>query len=375
MFKLGLSFIVLFSQALFAAHEDKVLSQMVSLLDSGKGSFYSLGAIETQMGLSAKSIEQGKTIKISYVKFGKAKGSKGSLVIVPGRTEAGLKYIEVASDFISKGYSPVYALDHRGQGFSPTVTAKKLPDTQIGHIENFDHYVKDFSQFVRFVVLKDKNVDQKNLFLLSNSMGGAIALRYFQQNPVNPFKKSALSASMFKIITNDELALVKTTAVCAVGKIGKLDCYGYTPGESALAWAGQEILPDGRAISVRAFYGDDPTNPRNLTSSKDRFRINDYLWNKWPQAIVAGPTIKWTEQSLLAGKVLRERNELLKVQNDIFILIASRDFRADGPAQERVCKTLKNCRKKTYDSYHEILMETDSIRNEAIKDILNYFGK
>ncbi|MBY0385168.1 alpha/beta fold hydrolase [bacterium] len=375
MFKLIFCLIFLFSLQLFAFQEDKALSQVVSLLDSGNGSFYQLGFFETQLGLSEKSIEQGKTLKISYVKFGKTKGSKGSLVIVPGRTEAGLKYIEVAADLIQKGYSPIYSIDHRGQGFTPTVTAKKLPDSQIGHIENFDHYVKDFSQFVRFVVLKDPQIDQKNLFLLSNSMGGTIALRYFQQNPVNPFKKSALSASMFKIITNDPLALIKTTAVCGVGKIGKLDCYGYTPGESALTWAGQEVLPDGRAIDVREFHGDDPTNPRNLTSSKDRFHITDYLWNKWPQSIVAGPTIKWTEQSLLASKVLRQNDELKKVNNDVFILIASRDFRADGPAQERVCRTLKNCRMKTYDSYHEILMETDSIRNQAMKDILSYFGK
>lgn len=350
-----------------AVTEKNVLSQMVSLLDSGNGTFYRVNSFSAQPGL-----------KVYYTKFGSGKGAKGSLVIVPGRTEAALKYIEVAQDFIQRGYSPVYAIDHRGQGFTPTVLAKghDLPDTTIGHVERFDEYVKDFTQFINEVVLKDKKVNQQKLFLLTNSMGGAIAMRYFQKNPVNPFKKSALSGSMFKIITGQKFALIKTALICGVTDlvtIGELDCYGYTPGEKAFAWSGKEILPDGRKIHVRAYHGDDSSYTNNLTSSKDRFRMNDYLWNKWPQAIVGGPSIKWSEQALTAGKVLRERGELLKVTNDIFLLIASRDFRVDAKAQKYVCNTLSKCKKRTYDSYHEILMETDSIRSVAMRDIFNYF--
>ncbi len=350
-----------------AVSEKSVLANMVSDLDSGKS--YRVNFFKAQPGL-----------KIYYTKFGTKRGSKGSLVIVPGRTEAALKYIEVARDFIVRGYSPIYAIDHRGQGFSPTVLAqgKTLPDTTIGHVERFDDYIKDFTKFLNDVVLQDTQMDQKRLFLLSNSMGGAIALRYFQKNPLNPFKKSALAGSMFKIKTDQKFPLLKTSLICGVTDlvtIGELDCYGYTPGEKAFAWTGREMLPDGRRINVREFHGDDSSYPANLTSSRDRFRLNDYIWNKWPQAIVGGPTIKWTEQALVAGKVLRERGELLKVQNSIFLLVASRDFRADAKAQKYVCKTLSQCRIKTYDSYHEILMETDRIRNQALADIFNFFEK
>ncbi len=358
----------------FAVSEKNVLSEMVSLLDSGEGSFYKKGTYRSQNGLSAQSIEAGKSIPISYTKYGFKKGKKGSVLIVTGRTESSLKYIEVAADLIANGYSPVYAVDHRGQGFSGNTSRKKLPDSQIGHVENFNDYVKDFSQFVRFTLLKDSQVDENNLFLISNSLGGAITLRYFQQNPMNPFKKSALFASMFKIITGDDLALLKTISVCAVMTIGKLDCYGYTPGESPIQWAQTIKLPNGKKIKTRAFRGDDPSYVRNLTSSKSRFYLNDYIMNRWPQTIVAGPTIKWTEQSLLAGNTLRTYGEIKTVKNDIFMLIASRDFRADGPAQRRVCKTIgKKCFSRTYDSYHEILMETDSIRNQALADVLEYF--
>ena len=250
------------------------------------------------------------------------------------------------------------SLDHRGQGLTPTVLTKghELPDTTVGHVERFDDYVKDFTQFVNDIVLKDKRVVQRQLFLLSGSM--------------------------FKIKTKQKFVLLKTSLVCGITDlvtIGELDCYGYTPGEKAFAWAGQETLPDGRKISVRSFHGGDTDYPANLTSSKDRFRINDYLWNKWPQAIVGGPSIKWTEQALTAGKVLRERGQLLKVTNDIFllvlVLVASRDFRVDAKAQKYVCDTVSKCQIKTYQSYHEILMETDSFRNQALADIFNYFEK
>ncbi len=366
---IGVVAALLVSIPIWAVPEKTALAKMVSLLDSGHGSFYQVNSFVARPGLN-----------IYYTKFGSHRGAKGSLVIVPGRTEAALKYIEVAHDFIKRGYSPVYAIDHRGQGFTPTVLSKghELPDTNIGHVERFDEYVKDFTQFVNDIVLKDGQVASQRLFLLSNSMGGAIAMRYFQKNTVNPFRKSALSGSMFKIKTEQKVALIKTSFVCGITDlitIGELDCYGYTPGEKAFAWAGREILPDGREISVRSFRGDDPEYPANLTSSRDRFRINDYLWNKWPQAIVGGPSIKWTEQALTAGKVLRERGQLLKVTNDIFLLVASRDFRADAKAQKYVCKTVAKCQIKTYPSYHEILMETDSIRSQALGDIFNYFEK
>lgn len=364
------------SATTWAISEDQVLKEMVLKLDDG--SFYKIGAFRSQNGLSEKSKDLGKSIPISYIKFGSQRGKKGSLVIVTGRTESSLKYIEVASDFIAQGYSPVYAIDHRGQGFSGNVIRKKLVDDQIGHVENFNHYVLDFSYFVDFVVLKDPQVDRKNLFLISNSMGSAIALRYFQQNPKNPFKKSAMSGSMFKIKTGDALALLKTVAVCGTSDlltVGKLDCYGYTPGESPVSWTDIFQLPDGREIAARAFHGNDSAYLRNLTSSESRFRLNDYIWNQWPQAIVAGPSIKWTEQALLAGVTLRTRSELLKVQNKIFLLIANRDFRTDGPVQQRMCKTMgSKCTTKTYDSYHEILMEKDPIRNQALKDIFSYFA-
>jgi len=367
--------LLLFTFNAFAVPESQVLNQMTEILQ--ERTFYKLGYFETQTGLGSKSIQDGKKLKIYYVKYGHQKGRRGSVVIVTGRTESSLKYVEVAYDLIQKGFSPVYAIDHRGQGFSSNVSAKKLPDDQIGHVEKFNHYVLDFTQFVNQIVLADPQIDQTNLFLLSNSLGSAIAIRYFQQHPTNPFKKAALSGSMIKIKTNDPLALIKTVAICSVTDVvtisPKYNCYGYTPGESPTQMKTKEVLPNGEVIFAREFHGDDKTYPRNLTSSWARFRLNDYVFYTWPATLVGGPSIKWMEQALTVESLVRSRSLLQKVHTPIFLLIADRDFRAENAPQNKVCRDLQNCVLKHYDSYHEILMETDSIRTPAMEDIFHFF--
>lgn len=368
-----LALILSVSTSADAIQERDVLTNMINVLENQKDSFYTINFFETRVGLDTTN--NTPNLKIYYTKFGAQKGPRGSVVIVPGRTESSLKYIEVATDFINRGYSPVYALDHRGQGFSPTVTSRKLPDmASIGHVEHFDHYIKDFETFVS-VTMQDPDLDPENLFLVSNSMGGAIAMRYFQKNPTNPFKKAALSGSMFKIVTDQKIPLLKSTFVCHGGFVvpifTKIKCYDYTPGESAFAWFTTELLPDGRTINAREFvaHGD-----RSLTSSRDRFLLNDFIFNKWPQTIVGGPSLKWTEQALLATKVLRLNHEIRKVRTPFFLLIAKNDFRADPATQENICRRIGPlCISKTYDSYHEILMETDSVRDQAMSDIFRYF--
>lgn len=366
------------SLLVFAVPEEKVLSQMIDSLNDRD--FYQVSFFTTTNGLSKKSISEGKRVRIYYARYGQERGGKGSLVIAPGRTESSLKYIEVAQDLISSGFSPVYVIDHRGQGFSTLVSSSPLPDSQMGHVEDFEHYVQDFSQFVNEVVLYDQTVDKQRLFLLSNSMGGAIVMRYFQENPANPFKRSVLSGSMFKIIGGGLLSTIKATAVCEAPALASnfvdLKCYDYTPGESAIVWAEQKKqMPNGQMIRVRDFHGEDPSYARNLTSSAMRFYLNDYIWNQWPTTQVGGPTIKWSEQALKATAKLRSNKEVAKVKNKMLLLIASRDFRADEDAQIRLCQKLHgNCRFIKYDSYHEILMEKDYIRNRAFSDIVNYFS-
>jgi len=59
--------------------------------------------------------------------------SKGTILVLPGRSEPWLKYGEVFYDLFQKGYS-IYSFDLRGQGLSPHLDRC---NPQIGHMDRF----------------------------------------------------------------------------------------------------------------------------------------------------------------------------------------------------------------------------------------------
>ncbi|MDJ0992251.1 MAG: alpha/beta hydrolase [Dinoroseobacter sp.] len=96
-------------------------------------------------------------------------GSRGSVLVFPGRTEAVEKYGRLASRFAAMGYSSV-AIDWRGQGFAD----RMLDDPMIGHVQHFHDYQQDVEAVVAAV--RAARLPEP-YFLLAHSMGGAIGLR------------------------------------------------------------------------------------------------------------------------------------------------------------------------------------------------------
>ncbi len=96
-------------------------------------------------------------------------------------------------------YGPIYVLDHRGQGFSPRL----LDDPGKAHVGDFADYVADL-QAVAEAVLEDTKAlgaaADSPLWYMSNSMGGAIGLGYFQaMGADNPFTAAALVGPMIRV--------------------------------------------------------------------------------------------------------------------------------------------------------------------------------
>ncbi|MCP5086270.1 MAG: hypothetical protein GY952_05650 [Rhodobacteraceae bacterium] len=137
--------------------------------------------------------------RVRYSRFGCKLGRKGVIIVAPGRTEASVEYYETAIDFIAMGYGPIYVVDHRGQGMSPRL----LPDLSKGHIERFDDYVADFRAVVEAVqsdLSEFGGTSSPPLFFVSNSMGGAIGLGYFQVvGERNPFTAAVLAGPMIRV--------------------------------------------------------------------------------------------------------------------------------------------------------------------------------
>ncbi|MBN2629815.1 MAG: alpha/beta hydrolase [Rhodobacteraceae bacterium] len=96
-------------------------------------------------------------------------GQSGTVLLFSGRTEYVEKYGVAAGDLRARGYATV-VFDWRGQGLADRL----LPDPMIGHVGEYQDYQHDVQAVLDMV---DRLALPQPLYLLSHSMGGAIALR------------------------------------------------------------------------------------------------------------------------------------------------------------------------------------------------------
>lgn len=312
--------------------------QIYDLVNTGRGSFfqhyYFIGH---------------KNLKIVFTKFGIARGAKGSLVIAPGRTESSLKYLETAYDFIQAGYSPVYVINHRGQGLSE----RSLSDPQKGHVDDYGDYAKDFQKFMEFVLL-DKRVDGNRLYAVAHSLGGSVITDY-SMNYRSPFKAVAMSAPLYKIPNQDEETLLRDTFLaCYI----QFKCNSYIPNGGPFRW------------EDRSFDNND------VTHSQVRFGYRDHLWRKWPTLQLGSPTIRWVRETVQANIKRRDINRLGTISSPFLILQAEQELVVDNAGHAPVCQRMgKRCRlERVSGSRHEMLMESDSIRTPVVQRMLRFFA-
>lgn len=293
--------------------------------------------------------------KIVYSKFGNKKGVNGSLVISPGRAESSLKHTETALDFIELGFSPVYIINHRGQGFSQ----RALSNPHKGHVENFNYYHHDFQKFIE-KVLQDPDTDVNNLFALSHSMGGAVLVSYLQHYK-NPFKAVSMVAPMLGIkVDSEDVTLFKTWVICYTPFAG--DCNDYVPG-------GKDY-----DLSEVRFEGNKSTH------SPERFQVKYDFWEKYPELQLGSATVRWVRESIQANQFMRSKKKIAKIKDiPIFIVQAENDEVVENAKQNIFCDRKNEVGKKNCDlviipdARHGILIESDEIRQPAIDFIEAYF--
>ncbi|MFP7672870.1 alpha/beta fold hydrolase [Marivita sp. S0852] len=109
------------------------------------------------------------------IRVGHAPGSqaKGTVFILPGRTEYIEKYGHTADDFTGAGFD-VLTIDWRNQGMADRLS----PDPMVGHVDRFQDFQKDWAAMRAFALQKAL---PKPWFMLAHSMGGCIGLRALVQ--------------------------------------------------------------------------------------------------------------------------------------------------------------------------------------------------
>jgi lysophospholipase len=116
-------------------------------------------------------------------------GARGTVILLPGRTEYAEKYGRAAADFRARGYACV-AVDWRGQGLAD----RELADPMVGHVQDFAQFQRDLDAVMARVA--ELGLPEP-LYLVAHSMGGCIGLRAVMRRL--PFRAAAFSAPMWGI--------------------------------------------------------------------------------------------------------------------------------------------------------------------------------
>lgn len=266
-----------------------------------------------------------------------------NLIVVPGRTEPAIKYAELLYDLRHAGFN-LFILDHQGQGQSERL----LKDPHKGHVIRFQDYVNDFELFIDQV--KELAPEYEH-YLIAHSMGAAISVRFMANRP-EYFQKAVLVAPMLEMNTKPYTEQVAR----------------YFSRLLILAGRGAHYAPDRGP-----YLPEEDTFERNeVTHSRVRFEASKYLFTQYPHLVVGGPTSRWVNQSINATRNI----DLLgsKIKTPLLLFQSGKDLIVKPRRQEAFCEKA-NCQLKLFpESHHEILMEQDAIRNEALSDIGVFLG-
>jgi len=314
-------------------------------------------------------------LSISYMIFSH-KDKTGAVVISSGRTESYIKYKEMIYTLHSAGYS-VYIHDHRGQGFSDRIVHPNCKtkdgetlshDPQMGHVLDFDNYVRDLKTFYNEKVAP---AGHQNLFLLAHSMGGGIATLYIQEHQ-NDFKAAALSSPM-----HEPKSLGTGAIVCGIAGFGELIRKGF---DRCPRYAATK-----KPYVQKTCPGDH--EPSSLmTHSCERYNAISELYNEQDNEVVklGGPSAHWLANACDASDRMLKNTS--KVKTPVLVLQAEEDVAVSAKGQNEFCKKVANlgnggCGSESggpviiKGAYHELFIESDVYRIPAVTQILDFFGK
>lgn len=272
----------------------------------------------------------------------KTETARGTVFILPGRTEYCEKYAYVAGDLLDHNLSCI-AIDWRGQGLADHFGRTQM----VGHVENFQDFQHDLRAVIDFAQSQSL---PKPWYMLAHSMGGAIGLRALMTD--HEFTAAAFSGPMWDIYLNPLLSLI-------------------APPLSRLISATR--LADTFAISTSqgSILLENEFQDNTLTTS-------EYAWNVMKAHMISraelqlgGPSYRWLSQALTECRIL---SHMPSPQIPCLCLM--------GDNERIVCthavhKRMKNWPNGTLDivspGEHEVLMDTPKTVSVRVSQIATHF--
>lgn len=279
-----------------------------------------------------------------YYRVYDVEDAKGNIVISHGFSESILKYEEVIYYFLKEGYA-VFALDHRGHGYS----TREVDDLSMVYVDDFDKYVQDFSVFMEQVVLP--TIDEESCYLFGHSMGGGIGAALLQAFP-QYFDKAVLSTPMLEIETG-YTKNASTFISKIMGMIGKGDTYvlGHTPFDG-----------------IRDF---------KLSSANAESRYNHYFDKRLEDENYQtyGASFEWLLSCLNGTKEILKKENLEKIQVPVLLFQAENDDLVKPSGQNRFVNTVQES-EMIYvpNAKHELYLSDGKLLVSYFDKIFDFYG-
>jgi len=270
---------------------------------------------------------------------------RGSIVLSGGRTEPIEKYFEVIGDFLDRGFV-VLAHDWRGQGLS----YRALGDPLKGHADGAKAYMDDFK------ILLDTYAARlpKPWVAVAHSMGGCLTLLAMAQGE-HRFAGAIFSAPMLGVQTGGRSPAAARVLVQVAKLFGRSKRY---------------VLNDpGKPF-------DDAFDTNVLTHDRRRYERACAQLAAEPKLALGAPTWGWLDFAFKATAELARPERLSHITVPVIILSAEADKLVDNAAQQRVARHLPQGKFiNVPGAFHEILMETDQMRNFFTKAFDSLTGR
>lgn len=270
-------------------------------------------------------------------------GGRGSVLMLPGRTEYIEKYVHAAALMRARGYATAI-IDWRGQGLSD----RPLADPLMGHVESFAEYQRDMAALRGAV---ERAGMPEPHFLVSHSMGGCIALRTLMEGA--PWvRAAAFSGPMWGIqMTPIQKPLAGIVARTA-RSVGRGRTYAPTTG------------PVPYVVAA-------PFEGNTLTTDAAMFALMKDQLARRPELRLGGPSITWLDAALRETFVL---SRLPSPDIPAYVAMGSRERVAD-PA--RIVERMARWPGARFDviegAEHEIVMETPERRTRFFRNAADLF--
>lgn len=294
---------------------------------------------------------KGKTLRFGSV-FPENRVPEAVVIGLQGLSEFTEKYFELAHDLLKIDVA-FWMMDWQGQGKSE----RHLKNTHKRHSTSFDEDIADLHFFIMEYVKHSAvhpDVGRIPLVMLGQSMGANIGLRYLHNHP-DTFAAAVFLAPMIGI---KSLRFLPNWL-----RLGLTAALQETMDQSFIEFGGKEWTPYKRENPGKTIFSSDPAR--------------DAVHNIWckhdPELQVGNVTYGWLHEANLSCSKLQRQNVMEDIQTPCLFALAGKEKLVDNKAARKSIAHMPNAKTiELPEAHHEILMESDDIRNEFLQEFSDF---